>query len=428
MNLLRNKLLIIFVGFVASVQIAISAPSKSEIDAILQETPRKIEGTDFGRVSDRFSARLAKAQKLMGQERYDQAMRLLAKLEQSAGENKFAKSQVYQTRAFIYAQQDKTSEAIADFKKVTELDAMPKIALLNTYYAVSQLLASQEKYLESIKYLKVYLENKKPPTAEALFFYSQLLGQIDRKELALKNAEAAVKLSKGVKKSWLNYLVALYYQTERFSETEVTLKKLIELEPSNAKYWRQLASVYLVTDRPDEALATLESAKINGVLKKSGEHLRLARMALNNGVPYKAALYIESATKKKIIKADKKSLKLLGDCYLSARENSKAIRVYSVAAELSDSADLFLKLGQLHLKNEDWKKAYKNLKKANKNLKSLSKRKQGSTLTSSGIASFRLGNKDEALDFFEQAKEFKSQKAIASEWIRFLAISDQTSP
>ena len=79
----------------------------------------------------------------------------------------------------------------------------------------------------------------------------------------------------------------------------MTLKKLIELEPSNAKYWRQLASVYLVTDRPDEALATLESAKINGVLKKSGEHLRLARMALNNGVPYKAALYIEAATKKK---------------------------------------------------------------------------------------------------------------------------------
>ena len=141
----------------------------------MNRSPKKVVGKNNGRANDRFIARLGKAQKLMASEKFVKALDLLTKLEASAGKNKFALSQVYQTRAYIYAQTEKYDLSIADFRRVVELGALPITPLLNSYYALSQVLASKERYKEALPYIQDYLNTKTPPRADAYFFYGQLL-------------------------------------------------------------------------------------------------------------------------------------------------------------------------------------------------------------------------------------------------------------
>ena len=128
---------------------------------IFATEPQKIEGSSYGRVSDRFLARLGKAQQLMVR-KFQRSMELISKLEKSIKNNKFAKVRFFKRR-LIFVQQNKYDEAIAEFQKVISLQALPISAMVNSYYALAQVLSSQERYFEAVPLMQDYIVSKDPP-------------------------------------------------------------------------------------------------------------------------------------------------------------------------------------------------------------------------------------------------------------------------
>ena len=64
------------------------------------------------------------------------------------------------------------------------------------------------------------------------------------------------------------------------------------------------------------------------------------------------------------IKDEEKNWEQLANAWLSAREWNKAIPPLKKAAEMSEDGELFLRLGQTFMQEENWKEAEENIKYA----------------------------------------------------------------
>lgn len=386
---------------------------------VLNRTPKIVDGQNGLRVNDRFVARLAKAQKLMTSEKYDKALEELDALENAYGNNKFALSQIFQTRAYVFAQTDKIKKSIESFKKVVELERLPKAALLNTYYALAQVLASEEKYLEAMPYVQDFLYNKKPARADAFFFYGQILTQLKQSDLALENIEKAISLSKSPNKTWLSFASSLYFEKGDYKKSIDAIKKLIELDTKDKKYWLQLSGVYMAMDNELEALSAIESAHKYGLLTEEKEFIRLARLALYSEIPYKAARYLEKSLKEGKVEENAKNLELLSDAYSYAKQKNEAIAAMRKSVSLSPAPKKLLKLGELQITEEKWSDAITALEKVLASPESKKEDKEKARF-SLGISYFRTGKLAMARESFAEAKKSKKFEKLAETWLSYM--------
>ena len=85
------------------------------------------------------------------------------------------------------------------------------------------------------------------------------------------------------------------------------------------------------------------------------------------------------------------------------------------AAGLSEDGDLWMRLGQVHMENENWKEAERALREAvNKgDLKN-----PGDALLLLGIARFNDGKPKGAERAFEQASKHRKVRGQARQWLR----------
>ena len=99
------------------------------------------------------------------------------------------------------------------------------------------------------------------------------------------------------------------------------------------------------------------------MLEKHDELLRIAQLYLFYEVPYKAALILEEELESGRIEDEEKNWEQLANAWLSARE-WKAIPPLKKAAEMSEDGELFLRLGQTFMQEENWKEAEEYIKYA----------------------------------------------------------------
>lgn len=392
-------------------------------------TPKKIVGRDNGRVSSRFLQRLERAQKLMAAEKYIDAIDVLKKLETSSLENDFALSQVYQTRAFVYAQSDNLKDATIDFKKVVELNTLPTGPLLDSVFALSQILASQELYDSALPYIEDYLISKDPPRPDAYYFHAQILSRLNRPNQAISALTKAMSLSENPKKSWTSFLVSLYFEVKNYKSAARYLHTLTKLEPLNKRYWKQLSSVYILLDDQEKALSALEAAHKLKLLTEENEILRLSRLAAYYGIPFKAAQYLAEGLESKSVKEDEKNMLFLSEIWFSAGETAKAIETLVQTIRDPDSWKIDMRLGQIYLQNESWEesivshqkalKAISEIIESQKSTKKTGEDKLGLIHLSIGIAYYNLGQIDKSRSSLKQAAAYPDYSAKANTWLKY---------
>ena len=133
------------------------AVKANSIKELVERKPLKVEGSRTGSVRERALKRLGKAQKLMASERYEESLQVLNSLEESLKSNRFGLSQVYQTKAYVYAQSDRFDKSIEYFEKVLDLKSLPRAPYLSTMYSLAQVYVAQEKYLKAVPLLQDYI-------------------------------------------------------------------------------------------------------------------------------------------------------------------------------------------------------------------------------------------------------------------------------
>jgi tetratricopeptide (TPR) repeat protein len=193
------------------------------------------------------------------------------------------------------------------------------------------------------------------------------------------------------------------------------LQQLVTVAPNKKTYWMQLSSVYGQMEDYPNALATMQLANHAGLVTEDSEVRRLADLLLFNDVPYRGAQVLEAAIEKKLVNLDDKLYEKLANCWIAAGEFDKSLAPLQRAAELSQTGDIFIRLGEVQVQREDWDAAIAAIERG---VQKGQLKDPGNAQLMLGIAHYSQKNYSDARPFFERARQSERHRQIAESYLQ----------
>lgn len=359
---------------------------------------------------------LTKAQELTQNDQYDEALRTLDSIKSSDKLNSYAKSQMWNFYAYIYASQDKYKDAIGAYKKILGEPDAPDGLKLTAKYTMAQLYFQIEDYNSVISFMEEWLSENPKPTATAYIMLCQAYYQNKNYDPALKNLIKAMAIEQGegekINENWLRLKAAIYFSKKDTNNTLKTYEELLHHYPK-ILYLRQIAGLHGELGHDRKRLTTYDALYLNGSLESESEVLNLAYMYLGQDTPYKAGKIIEAGMQQDLIKKNKKNMETLANAWAQASEHKKAIPTLEKAANLSDKGLLYARLAGVYFDAGDFSKAVEAARKADE--KGGLKRKDNNLMLM-GMANFNIKKFEDALQAFRKAKKSKKSFSDARKW------------
>jgi tetratricopeptide (TPR) repeat protein len=359
---------------------------------------------------------LTKAQELTQNDQYDEALRTLETIKNSDKLNSYAKSQMWNFYAYIYASQDKYRDAIDSYKRILAEPDAPDGLKLTAKYTMAQLYFQIEDYNSVISFMEEWLRENPKPTATAHIMLCQAYYQNKTYDPALKNLIKAMQIEqaegKKINENWLRLKAAIYFEKKDTNNTLKTYEELLHHYPKTL-YLRQIAGLHGELGHDRKRLTTYDALYLNGSLESESEVLNLAYMYLGQEIPYKAGKIIETGMQQDLIKKNKKNMETLANAWAQANEHKKAIPTLEKAASLSDKGLLYARLAGVHFDAGDFSKAVEAARKADE--KGGLKRKDNNLMLM-GMANFNIKKYEDALQSFRRAKKSKKSFSDARKW------------
>jgi len=154
--------------------------------------------------------------------------------------------------------------------------------------------------------------------------------------------------------SQLKQMLGLYYNAGSYGQSEKILQELIHRYPQVFSYWQQLTSIFLMQNKQKLALDQLSLARQKSFQFSSKDILLLTDLYVANHAPEKGARLFEQAIAEGEIENNEKYNKRLFEYWLQAREKKKAADTLKRSIKLIQDFELFIRLAQLQMEQEDW--------------------------------------------------------------------------
>lgn len=359
--------------------------------------------------------RLTDIQALLAEDRTDEAHRELMALHENVDANTTDEAMVLQMLGYTEMSRENYDQAIEYMRASLELDKLPEQMKYELGYMVAQLYAAQEEYDQAITFAEGWFETLEEPKPQQLMFMANLLAQTERYERALPYAEQAVAASDSPRESWYQLLISSSFNLEAYDKTERYLRAAISGWPDDARYWEQLASVYLIQKREDKALATLQLAWRNGVLEKESAIRSMIQLAISGGIPDRAGRLLETAMERNLVPTDERFLKLRVNAWRSAREYDKAIGALEALAAETGSGNAYITIANIHLDRAQWQPAINALQRA----RQLEVDEPGRVWLLLGIAYTEQEQFQDGMEAFRKARAFGYTEGQAKNWLKY---------
>jgi len=372
---------------------------------------KKRRGT--GAMSERTYKKLMRIHSLIGESQYDQALKLLRPLETQL-KNDYERAVVYQTYGFIHAAQEDYAQATRYLEKTLALDALREEQTRSLTFNLAQLYVIQGEYRKGIRTLENWFRTAENPDAHAYAMLATAYSQDRQYARAIPALEQAIRLSDDPKEAWYRLLMSMYYQQKQYSKAAGVLETMVSRWPDNPRYWRQLSSIYLTLKRERKALATLDIAYRRGMLDKEREILQLVNLHAYLDDPYEAAQILAQGIEDGLVAASRKHLELLGNYWMSAQENDRAIDALRRAGAQAGNGRIDLRVAYLLIEKEQWKQAEAALQQA---VRKGGLRRPGKAWLLLGIAAYEQKQLDRAREYFSKAASFDDTRSDANQWI-----------
>lgn len=308
---------------------------------------------------------LLAAYELLEEEKFPEALVKLNELMANRGENMtlFERASVLQIRGSAHVQEDNLSEGLDDFAAALETGALPSEQNERLRFNLAQLYFATERYEEAIRFFNRWLEGDVEPSANTFFMLSASHYNLDQLEEALPPIRRALELSKEPTRRYFELKNVILNQLNRYADRTELMKQMIIYWPDELSFWRQLSALYLDQDMELESFAVLESAYLSGLIKDASDITLLAQFYSTFNNPHRGAKLIEEELERGRLERNVDNLQLLSQLWSQAREHRKAIPVLREAAGMSETGNLYYRLGQALLadeRNEDAQAAFEN--------------------------------------------------------------------
>jgi tetratricopeptide (TPR) repeat protein len=411
-------------GSTPAVVVAQGSPAESsEVVGVDDEAPIDLEALAKERAEALYAKppnqRVARYLRAAGEElsdgNHDEAKRLLLRLDPKRL-SPFERGQMYRLLAYVDYSRGEADDALAAFESAIAEQALPLKDEVDIMFNVVQLHASLQDWPAVIRSMDRWQRYVLEPTPQSHYLRSIAYYQMEQYELALSNIQKAVELKPEPPESWLQLLAALYVLNGDYASVTPVLEELVMRFPKKA-YWVQLSLIYGAREDYRHSLAVQQIAYAQGLLTEDNEQQRLARSYVFAGLPYESAQVLEKGLDSGAIKADDKAYEFLANSWIQAREYDKAIGPLQKAAELSDTGNLYLRLGQVRMQREEWADAVTLFQKA---IEKGDLTDPGNADLLLGIAYYNDNRPGPARVAFGRARQHEKSRKAADDWIKHM--------
>jgi hypothetical protein len=306
----------------------------------------------------------AEAREHLNADRHAKAEAALKKLRRT---KLSAYEQAQSQRLYGYAafgRQDNAA-AIEFMTKALAENALPPADQADVLFQVAQIQAAEKRWKDVIATLESWFKTVEKPNSVGHYLMALSYFQLQEFDAAVAPAQRAIELAQTPQQSWLQLLLAIQLTRKDYAGATPVLAKLISYYPNSGKgYWLQLSALYGVKDDNERALAVMELAYRKGLLTEDRDLIRLVQLNLLQGIPHRAATLLEEEMAAKRIQENSESFELLSGSWILAREVAKAEQPLARAAELAPKGDLYIRLAQVHMMQEEWGEASAALQSA----------------------------------------------------------------
>ena len=366
-------------------------------------------------VSTKTYNRLTEAQEFITNSQFAEAEVVLNELKASVKDNSIDKALTYQLIGYTEMSQNKYPAAIKAFKETLSYEELPEKLRINIGYMVAQLYAAEGDFDQAVSFAREWFVTLEAPTPEQYIFMANVLAQTKNFAEAAPYAVKAIDLSDDPKESWFQVLIACYFELKQYSSSEKYLKMAITNWPTKQAYWEQLASVYLVQEKMEPALVTLQLAWKGEWIEKESLIQNMVQLAVNEGIPEHAARLLVEAMDRDLIPENEKFVDSLANAWLAAKEFDKAVASFERLSDLNGEAKPLEKVANIYMQQARYQEAEKAARAA------LQKDtdKPGNLWITLGMALASQERYDEGLTALRKAKAYDYASRKAGQWIKY---------
>ena len=358
---------------------------------------------------------LTEAQELMGEDRIEDALTLLREHADEVKADTLDEALTLQMLGYAEMAAERFEVAIGHLKRSLALDKLPETVKYNVGYMVAQLHAALGEFEAALEFAAEWFETLAEPTPTQTMFLANIYAQTRRYAEAIPYAERAVAAAERPRESWFQLLTAANYELERYAETARTLRRMIAVWPAKPSYWEQLAGIYVLLEREDQALATLRLAWLQGLLEKENSIKSMVQLAVARGVPEHAGRLLERALEEELLPRDEDYVDMLANAWVAAREYEKAVAAFTEVAELEGANDALLRVANLHMDKGRWPQAEAALRSAlDGDLEA-----PGKAWLLLGITLAEQAQFEQGFDALRKAQAFADTRKQASRWLDY---------
>ncbi len=303
-------------------------------------------------VSKEVYERIQKAQEMVDEKQYQQALKSLNNLYNPDKLTEYEQANVLNYIGFVYYNIDDITNAIRTYERMLALPTLEPQMAKQTTYTMAQLLTMEENYAKALTTLNKWFVLETNPPPEPYILQAQLFYNLNRfKEMipAIDNAmRVAKERGKPVKEDWWNLLNFAYFQQEDYRKVRDIQKTLLQNWPK-ARYWKSLAGAYTELGEDEKLIYAYDAAHTQGMLIKDTEFVTMAQLYLQAEVPYKAATLLQEKMDAGIVPKNEKNYRLLSQAWMLSQEDDKAIPALQAAAKLTTNGELDQRLANAFL-------------------------------------------------------------------------------
>lgn len=362
---------------------------------------------------------LSEAQQAAEAENIAEAKRLVIDLRDDTDLTSYERAQVFNFLAYIHYNESDYPRAIAAYEEVLAQEDLPEAMRTQTLYSVAQLHFVDENYTQAERYLRRWMEIVPNPKSDAYMLLGQAIYAQERYQAALEPIRTGIQMARDagepVKEQWLQLLLAIHHELDNPQRMAEILEELILKFPKKS-YWIQLSGIYGTLDQPEKRLIVLELAHKQGMLEREQEYLNLAQLSMQQDMPYQGAKILEEGMERGIVPRDVDNMRLLAQAYMMAQEEERAIPPLKLAAEGSDDGDLYLRLANAYMNQNEYAASEQAAEQA------LAKRtdRGGDAWFLIGMARFNQEKLDGAAEAFRRASRDDDNARAASQWLTYI--------
>jgi tetratricopeptide (TPR) repeat protein len=352
-------------------------------------------------LSDATGDGLAKIDPMIKAKQWDEAMKVVDELLQTAAADSYDQAFLNETEAQILTQKGDYPAAVAPLERALQIadrhhyfSAKQEMDMLyflsQLYYQQADSLKSDreaqvESYGKSIGYIERWFKLSEKPAEDISLYYAQLLyaaavakdpahpdAQLIQK--ARSQVEKTLQMSIHPKDSLYVFLLATLQQQNDYKKASDILELLLAHNPNNRSYWQDLNMFYMALaqdpkDKNDDeikkynirAINTIERAQALGFMKTSRDNYTLFTLYYNIGQYGMAADLLYAGLQSGGIDPDLNNWLLLAASYQQINQEFKAIEVLQEAAKrFPQNGDLEFKIAQAYQQLDNNEESFKH--------------------------------------------------------------------